>query len=367
MTVCNIDNCAGCMLCIEVCKKGAIHIEDNLNAYNAIIDTEKCVNCNACHKKCPQNNVPEKKEPIIWYQGWNRDEHVRAKSPSGGIGMALACQFIKEGGYVCSCMFKNGEFCFDITNDIEAVLNFGGSKYVKSNPIGIYSKILELLMSGEKVLFIGLPCQVAAVKNYVGDKFEHSLFLVDLICHGTPSPKLLERFLKQYSKSLNTITDIKFRIKAKMQIVTDNQGIVCTGVSDKYTIGFLKGLTYTNNCYECNYASQSRVSDITIGDSWGSEIDIIETKKGLSLMLVQTDKGKNLLERADVALFDVDKYKAMDNNGQLVEPMKRPKSRESFFKEMSSNNFNSQIFIRYKKECLKQDMKLILVKMGLAH
>ena len=50
-------------------------------------------------------------------------------------------------------------FCIEELND------FAGSKYVKSNPIGIYAKVIEKLKHSEKVLFIGLPCQVAAVKN----------------------------------------------------------------------------------------------------------------------------------------------------------------------------------------------------------
>ncbi len=289
-----------------------------------------CVNCNACHSKCPQNNLPEKKEPLGWYQGWNTNEAIRLNAPSGGIGMALAQQFIKEGGYVCSCLFQNGEFCFDITNDFESVLSFGGSKYVKSNPSGVYSEVLQLLKSGNKVLFIGLPCQVAAIKNYIGQRYEESLVLVDLICHGTPSPKLLEMFLNQYSKGLKIIENIKFRLKEKYQILVNEEGIVCRGVSDKYSIGFIKGLTFTNNCYSCNYASVERVSDITIGDSWGSEI-VQEKNRGISLMLVQTQRGMELLKNSDVNLLEVDFAKAIENNAQLKHPMVKSIHRDYFF------------------------------------
>ncbi|SCZ79717.1 Coenzyme F420 hydrogenase/dehydrogenase, beta subunit C-terminal domain [Pseudobutyrivibrio xylanivorans] len=363
MTVCDKDKCAGCMLCVEVCKKDAIHIEDTLNAYNAIIDENKCINCNACHNKCPQNKVPEKKNPIVWYQGWNKNDNIRAKSPSGGVGTALTSQFIKTGGYVCSCMFKDGEFCFDITNDPEIAMSFGGSKYVKSNPTGVYPKILEKLKADNKVLFIGLPCQVAAVKNYVGDRYAENLYLVDLICHGTPSPKLLDKFLNQYHKSLASIKEIKFRLKAKMQIVVDDEGIVCKGVSDKYTIGFLNGLTYTKNCYSCNYASESRISDITIGDSWGSKLPVEEAKKGISLMVVQTAKGDALIKDSEIECFDVDKEIAKNNNGQLVSPMTMPNVRESFFEKIKVKKFNKLILTRYKKDCFKQDVKYLMIKL----
>ncbi|MDC7280520.1 Coenzyme F420 hydrogenase/dehydrogenase, beta subunit C-terminal domain [Butyrivibrio fibrisolvens] len=367
MTVCDIDKCAGCMLCIDVCKKEAIHIEDNMVSYNAVIDEDKCVNCNACHKKCPQNNTPEKISPISWYQGWNRDDEYRSKAPSGGIGMALAKQFIKDGGYVCSCLFKDGDFYFDITNDYEQALKFGGSKYVKSNPVGIYPKVLEVLKAGNKVLFIGLPCQIAAVKAYVGAQYQDRLYTVDLICHGTPSPKILELFLKQYSKSLKTIKDIKFRLKTKMQLVVDDKGIVCKGVSDKYTIAFLDGLTYTSNCYSCKYASRERISDITIGDSWGTKVDAEEIRKGVSLMVVQTEKGEQMLKNADIELLPVDVENAVNNNEQLSRPMSIRKNRSAFFELIKKKSFNHIIFNQYKSNCLKQDVKLVLIKLGLVH
>ncbi len=367
MTVCEIDNCAGCMLCLDVCSKDAIRIEDNISSFNAVIDEDKCVNCNSCHNKCPQNNVPVKKIPTIWYQGWNKDEEMRQKSPSGGIGMALAKSFIQEGGYVCSCMFKKGEFQFEITNKWEDAIKFSGSKYVKSNPVGIYKKILNILKDENKVLFIGLPCQAAAVKNYIPNRYHDKLYLVDLICHGTPSPRLLEKFLNQYSKTLKEIRDIKFRIKAKMQLVVDDEGIVCKGVSDKYTIGFLNGLTYTNNCYSCNYASGDRVTDITIGDSWGTNLEKNEIKRGISLMVCSTAKGNALLKSADIELLDVDEKIAKENNEQLVRPMTRPNAQKRFYSKYNTRKFNSLIFTAYSKQCLKQDIKKILIKLNLVH
>ncbi len=367
LTVCDENMCAGCMLCLDVCRKDAIKIVDNTKSYNAVIDTEKCVNCNLCHNKCPQNHPPKKKTPIRWYQGWNSDAEVRSNAPSGGIGMALAKQFVLDGGYVCSCAFRDGEFIFDVTNSLDKVYEFAGSKYVKSNPKKIYPRILELLKQDQKVLFIGLPCQIAAVKNFVGENYDEKLFTVDLICHGTPSPKLLDSFLNQYSKSLKLINDIKFRIKTKMQVVVDGKGIVCTGVSDKYTIAFLNGLTYTNNCYSCHYAYEDRISDITIGDSWGSTLEAEEIKKGVSLMVVQTGKGDELLKRSGVVLKDVDKENAMANNGQLVAPMRRPETFAGFYEGLEKRSFNRQIFSRYTKDCLKQDLKYLLIKMGLAH
>lgn len=367
MTVCDVDNCAGCMLCLDVCKKNAISVIDGGDAFNAVIDNEKCVGCNACHNKCPQNNTPIKQTPIEWYEGWNTEEIIRTNAPSGGIGMALAKRFITDGGKVCSCRFIDGEFRFVITDVWDEALKFSGSKYVKSNPKGIYNQILDLLKSGEKILFIGLPCQVAALKNFVGDKYIENLVLVDLICHGSPSSKMLEQFLNQYSKSLTKIKDIKFRLKTKYQVVVDGKSIICEGVSDKYSIAFTNGLTCTNNCYSCHYADEYRVSDITIGDSWGTALENVEKIKGVSLILCQTNKGKDLLSKANIRLLKADREKAIETNSQLVNPMEKPKGRSRFFELLHTKKFNNLVFNIYRKQCIKQDIKLILIKLHLVH
>ena len=118
-----------------------------------------------CEKVCPNNNPVDKVQPQKWYQGWVCK--TREQSSSGGAAAGLTQNFIQNGGYVAACLFKDGEFVFDITNDLDYARKFAGSKYVKSNPKNIYSKIHERLKQGDRVLFIGLPCQVAALNNYI--------------------------------------------------------------------------------------------------------------------------------------------------------------------------------------------------------
>lgn len=362
-TVCELNKCAGCMACINVCPKDAIEIKDTLDAYNAVIDTDKCINCDACHNVCPNNNSVEFKSPIKWYQGWTTDEELRKKCSSGGLATAISLAFVKNGGYVYSCVFENGEFTFKRAKTAKEVMAFTGSKYVKSNPSGVYKHIRDDLREGKRVLFIGLPCQVAAVKNYVGNKFQENLYTIDLICHGTPSPRLLEIFLSQYDKQLKSFSNISFRVKAKMQMHVDSKGIVTKGVSDKYTIAFLNGLTYTENCYTCSYAQKKRISDITLGDSWGSELPFEEKRNGISLVLIQTEKGLEILGKSDLVLETVDINKAIQNNHQLEHPSEKPKQRISFFRGIRGNKeFNSLVFHTYPKQCIRQNVKEMLIK-----
>ena len=363
-TVCELNRCSGCTACVDVCPKGAVKILDDLTAYNAVISEEKCVDCGVCHKVCQENHMPQAILPFKWYQGWAESDEIRKNSSSGGFATAIAMAFVNKGGVVCSCIFNEGKFTFQFAENEEDVKNFVGSKYVKSNPLGIYKPIRAYLQEKKKVLFIGLPCQVAAVRNVIGSNLQEELYTADLICHGTPSPRLLDLFLKQYGKSLDQLKDIQFRVKAKMQVHGDHQGLVRKGVSDKYTIAFLNSLSYTDNCYDCNYAQKSRVSDITLGDSWGSELPLEEQKKGVSLVLCQTQKGTELIRQAELHLEAVDLDKAIASNHQLAHPSALPESRKEFFDGIEKKkSFNSMVFKAFPKQCLRQDIKETLIKM----
>lgn len=364
-TVCENNQCAGCMACVDICPTGAVSIIDNLKSYNAIIDENKCMNCNTCHKMCQKNNPVKCENTIQWWQGWNENEAEREKSSSGGLATAIASSFINNGGIVWACTFEQGEFRFECAEHQKELSRFVGSKYVKSNPIGVYKKIKEALKSGEKVLFIGLPCQVGALKKYIGEILGENLYTIDLICHGTPSPQLLEIFLNQYNKSLNNIQKISFRIKAKFMIYADGKGIITKGVSDRYSIAFLNSLIYTDNCYNCYYAQKKRISDLTIGDSWGSEIKIQEKKKGVSLILCQTLKGIELVKNSDVHLENVDINMAIKNNHQLEHPSFEPRGRRNFFKNIDKINFNLLVLKNFPKVCIKQDIKQMLINLNI--
>ena len=365
-TVCQLNECTGCMACVDICSKGAITIKDGLTAYNAEIDETKCIGCNLCHNICQNNNTIDMVKPIKWYQGWAENEEIRAGGSSGGAASALMLAFVESGGYVCSCIFKDGRFVFDVTNNKDDISKFKGSKYVKSNPQGAYKKVKELLKQGEKVLFIGLPCQVAAIKLFVGDKLQDNLYTADLICHGTPSPQLLQKFLKQYGYELEDLKAIKFRVKGKFQVREGYKGIITTGVTDSYLISFLNGLCYTENCYACNYARFNRISDITLGDSWGSDLPVEEQKRGVSLLLCQTQKGIDLIEHCGMNLLDVDIKNAVANNKQLSAPMPKPSAREQFFNSINKGRkYNKVIFKLYPKQSFKQQIKKILIKVKL--
>ena len=362
-TVCEKNKCAACMACVKKCPKGAIHVEDTLDANNAIIDENICVNCNACYNVCQMNNPVEVKDTKFWLQGWCLEDDLRARSSSGGAATAIMKATVETGGVVCDCAYDGGNFGFKIAQSKKEISQFAGSKYVKSNPILAYEQCKDIVNKGKEVVFIGLPCQVAGIKKYLGERYDDHIIYVELICHGSPSPKVLEAFLQSKGTSLSKIQDIVFRKKESFHLFIDSKKykkVVPDSVQDFYTFTFLNGVSYTENCYSCAYARTERIADITLGDSWGSDLSSDEKKKGISLIMCQTEKGRNLVNRAGMHLEPVNREKSIRANRQLSEPSKMPKERGNFFAHLKNRGFTAACLATYPKKYVKYIVKASL-------
>lgn len=365
LTICEEGMCAGCMACADICPTGAVAIEPGIDRYRPVIDQDKCIDCGRCRKVCQQVHPAGLRESAEWCQGWAEDPSERGASSSGGFASAISRAFVESGGVVCACAFSEGRFGFQVVSDPGDVDRFRGSKYVKSDPSGAYRQVRSLLKASRKVLFIGLPCQVSAMRNFVGECLGEHLYTIDLICHGTPSPQLLEMFLEERGYKLSDIARIAFRRKASFQLRDGSAAIDTPGVVDRYLIAFLEGLDYTENCYSCAYARKERVSDLTLGDSWGSDLED-EAGGGISLALCQTEKGKELLRMAKLKVLPVYENLAAANNKQLNRPMERPAVREQFLRNLNSGMpFERAVQKALPKRCRRQDIKRALIRLRL--
>ena len=198
------------------------------------------------------------------------------------------------------------------------------------------------------------------MRNYVRD--DRNLYTVDLICHGSPSVKILQQAMEEYGHNLTEVRAIYFRSADKFAIETQPIRIVPKGVQDRYTMAFLKGLCYTESCYSCHYAQTERVGDLTIGDSWGTELSS-ELSKGVSLALCQTEKGKEMLDMMNFNFYNVDLENAVQSNHQLRHPSELPQERKKFFENLrKGKSFKQAVFFAYPKICIRQNIKELLIK-----
>ena len=84
-----------------------------------------------------------------------------------------------------------------LTKDQKDISAFRQSKYVYSETENIYGQIKGAAEEKRKVLFISLPCKVAGLYSFLGDKLAENLLTVDIVCHGTPPYAQLKEHIKK--------------------------------------------------------------------------------------------------------------------------------------------------------------------------
>lgn len=304
------SQCYGCLACKEVCPTGAITMrEDKEGFLYPFVDLDKCIRCGLCEKTCIRN----RKAYLEYQEGYpkaicaaNRSEKDRKKSSSGGIFPLLARYAIEErGGVVVGVRFDESmNAVSDIAETMEEVKPFYGSKYVKSNFDGIFPKIKQLLEAGRFVLYSGLPCECAGLRSYLRKEYDN-LFVIEIMCHSVPSPKVFRLYLdylekKKKSKVVNMTFRDKSELVQKMKFEFQNGEIITAKYKkNNYFRAFYNDLIVRPSCSKCAFVYNHRVGDITMGDFWGVLKFFPEYRgyQGVSMLLLNTKKGFEMAER----------------------------------------------------------------------
>lgn len=336
--LCAISDCTGCMACQAVCVHHAIEmVTDDYGFKYPQIDENKCIGCKACTYRCPVLNLPSFKYPITAAACFTINQDERKKSSSGGLATCIAKKIIQSNGIVYGCAFLAPLKIKHIRcSTIEDIEKLRGSKYVQSDVEGTYKKMRQDLKNKLTILFIGTPCEVAAVKSLFPQV--PNLYTVDIICHGTPSLQFLQETLPNNIKEKSLAMQIEFRTNTKFHFSLKNQkGTLLYErplSNDMYMKAFFNGTTFRPSCFKCHFAQKKRISDITLGDFWGLKSTIIkDAKKGVSLALINTTKGEELFNKCLKDIF-VEKRpleEAFIGNEQLNYPFQK-KFRTSIFR-----------------------------------
>ncbi len=295
--------CYGCYACFEICPKKCISMcKDVKGFYYPKIDKSKCIKCGMCEKVCPKINKSKINDsrqmvPYCTYSDY------RKTSTSGGVFPVLAQYIIKNNGVVFGVKFdENMHVIYDKIDDIKDIKYMVGSKYVRADVTGIFDKVKETVKTGRLVLFVGTPCQVNGLKNYLLKDYDN-LYLCDIFCHATPSPYVFEKYIEYLEKKYNDkVVNINFRNKENgwltpnTKIVFQNKVIDVLGkdIDNVFLNLFYDGISVRECCSECDYINLNRVGDITIADFWGVDkfYPEVDYKDGVSLLLLNNKKGK---------------------------------------------------------------------------
>lgn len=310
------NQCSGCGLCVDLCPRKCISMgTDSWGFRRPMINDELCVDCGLCAKQCIIDSPVATVPPIKTYAAVRSDSEKISLSSSGGVFAAIAESLISEGWLIAGCILdSNLNPCHILTADKDVLNRMYGSKYVQSDTNNICKSVKEALDAGNRVLFSGTPCQVAAIKRYTNNN--QNLLTIEVICHGVPSAEMFHSSLKLYKKN-NNIKDFLFRDKGQgwtfnNLIVYDNGQVKKVNHRlSSYMTYFLEGETYRDSCYKCPYAKPERCADITIGDFWGVVSErpdlkkYIDIKKGVSCLIVNTEKGEKTVEPIAINKFEV--------------------------------------------------------------
>lgn len=303
----NPADCCGCTACASICTHDAITMKpDALGFLYPEVNNSKCIDCGLCEKVCAFNDHYDTSlnlEKPLAYAARHKDINEVETSRSGAAFIAISDYILDNSGIVYGVGYKDHfRVAHKRATTKEERNEFKGSKYVQSDLDNIFKQVKEDLKEGNTVLFSGTPCQTAGLNSFIGKKLRENLILVDIVCHGVPSPYIWRDYIAHLEKKQGApIVWVNFRDKQKYGWVAHHETFKFKGKKNKKSFKFLfyNHIMFRKSCGNCHFANTKRPSDITIADFWGWEkIDTNFNKdnKGCSLVLLNTEKGYKLFE-----------------------------------------------------------------------
>lgn len=356
----NEEQCCGCTACVNICPNNAILMKRDEKGFEyPTVDLIRCVSCNVCKTVCDFQN-PKGSENYIRqaYAMQHRDKNVVFNSSSGGAFTAISDWVLNQGGRVYGAVFDKDTFYVKhISAECAEERNLmRGSKYVQSSLGDVFKSIKNDITCGKKVLFSGTPCQCAGLCSYLHGHPEN-LVIIDLLCHGTPSPKLFTDHIERIEVSNNKkVQSYKYRSKKygyehTHEVQFSDGKKLCNADIKRILKMFVIGMRPA--CFECQYTNRERYGDITIGDMWEAPKFVgITDHKGTSTVIVNTELGKKIIGdiQEQCVLIPVDANKIKQS--ALEKRVKKPKNYEKFWEEYMQHGY-TQILDRYAPLTIK--------------
>lgn len=355
--ICSKNICSGCGACAQKCPQNAIKMQpDDEGFLYPVIDFNKCTNCGLCRNICPvANKYKDTEEEPRAYAAKILNEDIRKNSSSGGMFTYFAESILSNNGVVFGAGFgENMKVVHKYCETIDELNELRGSKYVQSEIGDSYKKAKEFLESGKTVLFTGTPCQIGGLFAYLGEKQYDNLYTFDIVCHGVPSPKVWESYLKQREKiAKSKAGKVSFRDKTEgwqtysMKIDFENATEYRNlSGNDMYLKGFIQSLYLRPSCSACSFKQMHRQSDLTMADFWGVEkvLPEYDDKKGTSLILVHTEKAEKLIRtNSSIKIDSVDFNTAIEENVSYLRSTSHSHMRDEFFNNFKNENVDKNV------------------------
>ena len=315
-TILDQDLCTGCSACTAGCPFDALTLDFDENGFYRprFAAPDKCTHCGKCVNICPLNYPPaignrSKKPPLYAFE---TDEQTSLISSTAGGFQIVAKAFLTSGAVVNGAAWDGLTVKHILVDNPADLPKLYKSKYVQSFMGDIFSTTKAALEGGKRVLFSGLPCQVAGLHNYlaaqpqqVKSAAEKNLYTIDVLCHAAPPPKVFERYIEE-TFGKDNIVEYTFRAKEeayaygyghKLKLKLKDGSIqFLTMQDDIFGKLFLRDIAMGKHCEQCRFTGYPHCSDITFADFWRIEQSNAQFQGGRTeAVLVNSQKGEELI------------------------------------------------------------------------
>lgn len=366
----NPADCCGCTACASICNHDAITMKpDSLGFLYPEVDKEKCVDCGLCEKVCAFNDNYDTSlnlDKPLAYGARHKDMNEVETSRSGAAFIAISDYILEQGGVVYGAGYTDHfRVVHKRATTKEERDEFKGSKYVQSDMTGVFRQVKQDLRDGLTVLFSGTPCQTSGLNSYIGKRLRENLFLVDIVCHGVPSPYMWRDYIAYLEKKQGSpIVWVNFRDKQKYGWAAHHETFKFKmgGGKMSFTYLFYKHIMFRKSCGNCHFTNTKRPSDITIADFWGWEKtnpNFNADNKGCSLVLLNTEKGRKLFEAVHDRLNTMPAKLEDCLQPNMMHPSEIHPRREKFEEEYAKKGFK-YVYFKYGEEGWRYKLRILL-------
>lgn len=307
--------CSGCGLCAGV-SDGAIRIEADPPGYNRPVMVGPLAA--AAEEKIAAACVGAVVEPwagpqVDDYWGpWIRvltghalDDVIRYEGSSGGVITGLLVHALESGlvdgvVHIAPDPAHPARNTTAISHSRQDVIDRAGSRYAPSSPLDAIAAALE---SGQRLAFVGKPCDVSALRRLarVDERVARQVpLMISFFCGGVPSHAGADRIVAAMGLEPSALTAFRYRGRGWPGncVASTPAGQGEMTYAESWGAHLSKEVQF--RCKICPDAVGG-AADIACADAWHGDDDgypSFSEEPGRSLIVSRTDAGERLIASA---------------------------------------------------------------------